>query len=401
MDGARLLFHRHTPWQSAIRCSTNILANRFREAGASVAYMQGIVHGGNVLWRRGQWQSWKEGPRRVDGTLVFTPFALSPYSRVWPLSSAAAARRSYRSCVPSIESTLDRYGFGQPDVIWTANPGSGVLKHMFPAARLLFQVVDYYPAFAGPAIADIERYDYRAADHVFVIGEALREHVLSYGIPESRLTVLGQGVDHARFSRPAERPPEYRCMEGPIAVWVGVLSKGDPGLFEAVAQKLGQRGGYLVLIGPGAEWADALAARHPHVVAPGPRKPAQVPAYLRHADVGLMLYDRRRPEVYVGQNPLKLYEYAAAGLAIVSTPHEEYRYLDTPAAVVDSEQSAAQALDDALSQLDRRRRQSLEFARAYSWDRVFDRARRVVATGLSAATKRRPLAGQHADFVSQ
>ncbi len=401
MRGARLLFHRHTPWQSAIRCSTNILASRFREAGANVAYMQGIVHGGNVLWRRGQWQSWKEGPRQSDGTLVFTPFALSPYSKVWPLSSAAAARRSYRSCVPSIASTLDRCGFGAPDVIWTANPGSGVLKRMFPAAKLVFQVVDYYPAFAGPAIDEIERYDYRAADHVLVIGEALKRHVLSYGIPESRVTVLGQGVDHARFSRSTGRPPEYRGMQGPIAVWVGVLSKGDPGLFDAVARRLGSSGGHLVLIGPGAEWADALAARCPHVVTLGPRRPDEVPAYLEHADVGLMLYDRERPEVYVGQNPLKLYEYAAAGLAIVSTPHDEYRYLDVPAVVVDSEQSAAAAIDEALAELDGLRRRSREFASAYSWDRVFDRARRAVVAELITTAPCRRRAGRNADSVSQ
>lgn len=374
----RILFHRHTPWQSEIRCSTNILANRFQRDGYRIAYMQGIVHGGNVVARRGQWRSWQAGPRQVGGALVFTPFALLPYSRVWPLSTQASAYRSFRSCVPSIRYTLERAGFATPDVIWTANPGSGVLKELFPDARVIFQVVDYYPAFAGNEIHDIEREDYRRADHIAVIGEALKRHVMDCGVDESRISVLGQGVDHERFQAAIERPADMGPHGAPVAVWVGVLSKGDAALFEAAAEALALQGGRLLLIGPSTPWAEALAAANDNVLLLGSRSPADVSSYLAHSDIGLMLYDRTRADIYKGQNPLKLYEYAAAGLGILSTPHEEYRYLDVPADVVSTPDEVRRGVTRILADAEGYRSRSLSFAANRSWDAVFNVARRAV-----------------------
>lgn len=385
MHGSRILFHRHTPWQSAIRCSTNILATMFQAAGSRVAYMQGIVHGGNVLLRRGQWQSWQSGPRVEDGALVFTPFALVPYSKVWPLSTRVAAYESFRSCVPSIRSILDKRGFGVPDIVWTANPGSGVLKDLFPESRLVFQVVDYYPAFAGAEIHEIERNDYRRADHVFVIGEALRQHVLDRGVDASKVTVLGQGVFRERFSRTDARPVEFASLEGPIALWIGVLAKGDPELFEAAAEAMAERGGSLALIGPAAPWADALAERLDNVLLLGPRTPEEASPYLTHADLGLMLYDRGRSNVYIGQNPLKLYEYAAAGLAILSTPHDEYRYIDAPAAIVTTPRDVHRAVADLMSELPRNRERSLAFVEGRDWRDVYARAQNALEPLLTGS----------------
>jgi glycosyltransferase involved in cell wall biosynthesis len=382
---AKILFHRHTPWQSEIRCSTNILAKLFQRHGHRIAYMQGIVHPGNVATRRGQWRSWREGPRIVDGTLVFTPFSLVPYSRFWPLSTRTAAHRSFRSCQPSIATVLDEAGFGEPDVIWTANPGSGVLKDLFPSARLVFQVVDYYPAFSGPAITKIERDDYRRADRIFVIGDALRRYVVEEcGADPARVSVLGQGVALERFAKDLSCPAELRNLRGPIGIWVGVLAKGDPELFETAARALAVRGGTLVLIGPEAPWAAQLSERIPNVLLLGARSPEEVAGFLVHSHIGLMLYDRQRADVYRGQNPLKLYEYCGAGLGIVSTPHEEYRYQSVPAEIVNETGDVAAAIDRVLATLQDRRRSALEFASVRSWEGVFDKARGDVEKLLAA-----------------
>ena len=49
-----------------------------------------------------------------------------------------------------------------------------------------------------------------------------------------------------------------------------------------------------------------------------------------------MLYDQTKKEIYNGQHPLKLYEYAAAGLQILSTKHDEYKFLKPPCYIIEN-----------------------------------------------------------------
>ncbi len=155
---------------------------------------------------------------------------------------------------------------------------------------------------------------------------------------------------------------------------MGLLEKGDAELFEAVSKSLRQVGGSLVLVGPEADWARDLEKRFENIYILGSRHPDLIPAYLAHADLGLMLYDRNRQNVYKGQNPLKLYEYAAAGLPILSTPHDEYRWLDPPVITVESPEDIPAAMDVAIRERSDLRRAAHEFADRYSWRSCFLRA---------------------------
>jgi glycosyltransferase involved in cell wall biosynthesis len=371
-----ILFHRHTAWQSAIRCSTNIYASLFMQSGFNIAYMQGIVHSGHVLTHRGQWRSWAEGPRRERDGWVFTPFSIVPYARRWPFNTAGAAHLSYLSCAPNISTLLRRGGMGAPDLIWSANPGSIALRRLFPRARFVFQVVDYYPAFSGDAVKPIERADYRGADHVFVIGHALRRYLIDeHGVEPAKITVLGQGVFAEEYQKDWPVPPELETLPRPIGIWVGVLDKCDPDLFGAAAVALRERGGTLVLIGPRADWAEQLAGRSNNVRVLGPRSPDQVPAFLARSDLALMLYDQRRQGKYRGQNPLKLYEFAAAGLPIVSTPHDEYEFLNPPVIVVATPNQVAVAVESALHGRENLKHRAREFTAIHGWAQAFERAR--------------------------
>lgn len=377
---AGILFHRHTPWQSHVRCSTNIYAQLFMEDGYDVAYMQGLVHMGNVIARRGHWQSWLRGPRRDRGSWVFTPLSMVPYARSWPFNTTTAAHLSYRTCVPGIRAQLRRGGMQSPDVIWSVNPGSVALRSAFPTARFVFQVVDYYPAFSGASIRNIERVDYQRADHVFVIGETLKRYIVDeHRIGPEKITVLGQGVFTGQYRHDLPVPDDIADLPRPRATWIGVLEKGDPQLFRAAAQALRLVGGSMILIGPPARWASDLAAELDNVRVLGPRMPEQVPAYLMHSDIGLMLYDQRRQEIYKGQNPLKLYELAAAGLPTLSTPHDEYAYIEPPVIVVNDEQGVTAGVVRAIHERKALASRALDFAAQHSWESAYRRARQKIS----------------------
>ena len=360
------LFHRPTPWDSDIRCSTKVLARLTAEAGCTVTYLEAPYDPINLL--RGRPRT--EGQRHDDGIRILTPRTPVPVRDVWPLSGKRAAGLRYALARPSIAEAVAAGGRGRPDVVWTTVPGSGrALRRLFPRARLVFHVVDYYPAFRGDAVQALEREDYAVADDIMTIGHGLSNYLIeTLGVPSGKITVMGQGVDVALYRGVSGRPEDIRDLPRPLAVWVGVLAKGDPDLFRAAADAARQAGGSIVLIGPRAGWADALERDFPHVVrCLGSRPPEAIPAYLVAADAGLMLYARDRETVYRGQNPLKLYEYAAAGLSIVSTPHDEYAHLDPPVVLVSSPDEARAATLRVLTEGKSPSAASLDFARRHDW----------------------------------
>lgn len=365
---AHVLFHRPTVWASDIQCSTKVLAKLTAARGHQVTYLQAPLDPAHLLrGRKGYFDTWRQSPHTENGVKVITPLSLVPVRDLWPLSTLLAARFRYRFALPPLQLAV---GLPQPDLIWTTVPGSAFeMRRSFPASRIVFHVVDFYPAFRGRAVRALEQDDYSMADAVLTISQTLRDYVVKdLGISGDKVAVLGQGVEVERFHSPPPSPKFIADLPRPRAVWSGLLSKGDPELFCALACELRRLGGSLVLIGPPAGWAEELATRLPdtvHLV--GSVTPSELPSWIAGCDVGVMLYDRSRPAVYRGQNPLKLYEYAASGLPVLSTPHEEYAHLSPPVLVISGERDIPAALERALRDAAILRCESIEFARKHSW----------------------------------
>ncbi|WP_309127665.1 glycosyltransferase [Microbacterium sp.] len=137
------------------------------------------------------------------------------------------------------------------------------------------------------------------------------------------ITLVRNGVDTARYLRPAPRPADAPAE--PYALYLGTLHRDriDVQLCVATAQALRGRG-TLVFVGPEAWTArDSARVRQAGAVVLGPRARDEVPGYLQHADVLVV------PHVVTSftdsLDPLKLYEYQAVGRPVVSTPVAGFR----------------------------------------------------------------------------
>jgi teichuronic acid biosynthesis glycosyltransferase TuaH len=143
------------------------------------------------------------------------------------------------------------------------------------------------------------------------------------------VTLIRNAVDVARYRRDYPRPEDLPSR--PVALYAGTLHEDrlDLDLVVRTARSLASMGARLVLLGP-----IALQARNferlsgePGVVLLGPRPSAAVPAYLRHADV---LVTPHLVDAFTDSlDPIKLYEYLAAGRPVVSTAVAGFR--DQPA----------------------------------------------------------------------
>jgi glycosyltransferase involved in cell wall biosynthesis len=152
--------------------------------------------------------------------------------------------------------------------------------------------------------ARLERVVLGSADVVFVVSEELARYAARQGA--TRIEVLPNAVDMRRYPAPS-RVREARCVfVGALRPWHGVET-----LVEGW-RLLGREAPSLLVVGDGPE-RSALEGIGAEVTGLVPH--AEVPALLATASIGLAPYAADAPGYF---SPLKLFEYLAAGLAVVA-----------------------------------------------------------------------------------
>ena len=213
----------------------------------------------------------------------------------------------------------------------------------------------------------------RRADAVIVVSERLREMKQALA---RKLTVIPNGVDAERYDPVARRAlPPHPITSGwarPILGHTGTLQpqRTDVDLVIAVARAFPH--GTLALVGPADLDPDSerRLRAEPNVRLTGPVNHADVPRVMSAFDVCIVPH--RVNAFSASQSPLKLYEYLAAGLPIVSTPVSGFRDYPELVHLAEGADRFAAAVRTALGEppelADRRR----AAAAAHTWDARID-----------------------------
>jgi len=217
-----------------------------------------------------------------------------------------------------------RAGLTRP-IVWTFLPTTVGLLGRLGESRVIYHCVDEYSAFAGvprEALRRMEAELVRRADLVLASSETLAE---ARRRVNPRTFFVSHGVDVAHFSRALDpalpRPADVAGLAGPVIGFFGLLAEWiDLELLAAIARR--RPHWTLLLVGKATVDTGALRAL-PNVRLLGQKPYAALPAYCRAFDVGLIPF--RIDELTVRANPLKLREYLAAGLPVVSTDLPEVR----------------------------------------------------------------------------
>jgi glycosyltransferase involved in cell wall biosynthesis len=160
----------------------------------------------------------------------------------------------------------------------------------------------------------------RTADLVLASAEDLAERCRRY---RADVVYVPHGVDHAHFARalePGELPADLRDIPGPRIGFFGLIHEWvDLDLIGQLAETLPYS---FVLIGDSNQNLEPLLRRaNVHHLG---RKPYTVlPDYCRGFDAAIVPF--RISELTLSVNPIKLREYAAAGLPIVASNLPEIR----------------------------------------------------------------------------
>lgn len=307
-------------------------------------------------------------------------------------SNARVEELTYRWFGRVVGRASRRLSFRDP-ILWLYRPAFLPGLSSVPHAKLVFDLVDDLAAYTDdPAMQSrVERQVTelaRRSDLLVVTAKTLLER---YGPLAASAVQVPNGFDGDLFAPGREREPLpfLESLPRPIIGFIGTLfSFLDFELLEAVARANPDK--TMVLVGPVEENAvDALTAliRAPNVHHLGRQPQSTMPGYIAQFDVCLNPF--RKSRVSDSVNPLKVYEYLAAGKPVVSTPMEALRQEEAGRVVAfaDGSEAFSKTISSVLvtdddSQAEERRR----VAAAYTWDRLFERVEEACEAALAVST---------------
>lgn len=255
------------------------------------------------------------GEALLQPTRVLQPRVL-PWHHVRPVRAFNS-----RSLVRMIRREMEACGIRESPLLVTGSPPSvSVFGQLGEYGRAYLCMDDFLhlPNVSHRMIAPLERELLDSVDLVVATAQSL---VTSKRPRSGQAFHLPQGVNFEHFSSPRPVPADLVALPRPLIGFAGgVLSPPvDLTLIRRLAEAYS--GGSIVLVGP--VQADLAPVALPNVHVLGRRPYAELPAYTQSFDVGLIPYTLN--DYTVAVDPLKLLEYLASGIPVVSTDLPEVR----------------------------------------------------------------------------
>jgi len=302
-----------TPWERPQQ-----IASRLARDGHTILYLQGplyldalsrIINGGNLFLRK-----------KITSQLSAVNMFLPPFRGKLKFVSDGLQ-------VPIFKLYLSFLRF-KPDVaIFYGIEYIPLLRALRSVGtKILYDCVDEVSSFSNVTdVAKVLREEKDLAINssiVVVTSQALRQKLSKLN---SNCFYLPNGADVPHFleaTRASEKIPEIEHLKHPIIGYIGAIDNAptprarwfDVDLVCKLAELHPE---YSVLIvGPVGHGLEKFR-RHPNITSVGFKKYEVVPKYLAYMDVCLIPFKINKLTLAV--NPIKLYEYLAAGKPVVST----------------------------------------------------------------------------------
>jgi glycosyltransferase involved in cell wall biosynthesis len=361
------------PWSGPTRFSKHHLASYLARHGARVLYIEAPLSPLGLRRGRAFFKELRESqrpPRQVaDRLWVSRPFAPVPYhATTWLTSRRAANRLGQRLLAPAIRRDLSRLGFDhQRPILIAGLPHAVDVLPFVPHEVLIYHCADDYAHVRGfpSTLPELEADLCQQADLVITTSETLCQTRRRFN-PNTHWIPNGADVEHfcARVSPAAE----LLGLPHPVIGFVGGLSKWvDVRLLEHLARA--KPDWTFVLIGPVG--TDVAPIRHlPNVQLLGARPYAALPTYLAGMDVALIPF--KQDPVTHHADPIKAYEYLAAGVPVVATALPALLRLKPVLRLADTPESFLSQIAAALLEgREARRPERQAEAARHAWDDRF------------------------------
>ena len=318
-------------------------------------------------------KSFTEPMREVEPNIfVMNPLAIPAYG------SKAMVAFNQKFLVRQVKSAMKK--LAMKNVInMVFNPAAGMIAGRLGETEQIYYCVDEYTAFTGVSsgLKEIEEDLFRKSDFVVVSAETLLESKKKYN---ENTFLIRHGVDFKHFRKSLDAatniPDEIKDLPRPIIGFHGLLADWvDFELIKKIAEHF--KKGSVVLIGKitfDAEKKIRILDNIPNIHFLGRKPYEELPAYCKGFDVALNPFVMN--ELTRNVNPLKVREYLAAGLPVVSTDIPEVRVLED--CLVGTNHDDFIARIEMILQNPKPRERVSDAIRHESWDAKVDELRAIM-----------------------
>lgn len=268
---------------------------------------------------------------------------------VVPLPSSKIAKQVNRKLlVQQVRRALRKVGDG-PVQFWSFTPDVGYLLGQFNEEKVIYYCVDDHAQFTGYNVQQVLREEQELCQHADLVVTTSMALQNAKACFNANTVLIPHGVDYEHFSRALTKdlviPADIAKIPRPRLGFFGLIRDWvDLELIAEVARRRPEW--HFVLVGDST--IDLEVYRHQanlHFL--GRRPYESLPAYCKAFDVGLIPF--KINELTLAVNPIKLREYLAAGLPVVSTPLPEVAIYEPWVKVAADAKAWSSAIEQTLS----------------------------------------------------
>lgn len=214
----------------------------------------------------------------------------------------------------------NKLGFEQP-ILWSFLPNTVSVFGKLGEKLAIYYITDDFTKFTGHPSESIARMEEELLDRADLLIASSR-HLAEIKGRGKPIHFIGHGVDHRHFSRALEMtkndwPEDVKNLKRPVIGFYGEINDWlDLEMLRRATELMPEWS--LVLVGRVAVEVGDISRLTDlkNVYLPGQKKFRELPAYCAAFDAGLI--PMKLNELTACVNPLKLREYLAAGLPVVS-----------------------------------------------------------------------------------
>ncbi|MDA3895779.1 MAG: glycosyltransferase [Desulfobacteraceae bacterium] len=367
------------PYWSALQVGSQHLARQFARNGWHVHYFSApisLLHlpklfNSEVIKRL---KSSVHYPTIHEHGMIqsYVPFSLIAPDGRFLLRNKVVTHHWFKTMVPSFNHLQHKMGIGQTTILYIDNLSYHFLLDQLKYQKSIFRVMDMHDHFSGweGKAFGLAQKIARQADVTVYSANGLKSYADTLGA--RRISFMPNGVDFDFFQveQPAgQKHPMLQNIPGPIFLYTGMIdSRFDVRLIRSVAKTLPNVS--FVFTGP-FDIVGALNDMPANVYFTGPVPHDQLPWLMKSVKAGLIPFDvKNQRDLIQGIRPLKLFEYMASGLPVISARWPEIEKINSPAWLYDNETEFVAFVHKAIHN-EYEPMSHLNFARQHDWNQSF------------------------------
>ncbi len=334
MTAKQIIIASTHPFMADMRFGTSYLAEALCELGWDILYIEQPTSPLHLVHSRARDRAWRKAAgalrtfsgnaqtyRFGDGNLTLLQTIVPwPHINVPLLRGEHILNVWWKYTFPRLSGVFTRSRLVHPQAFLTDSPYFYSLAQNL-RLPVIYRYADRIQYFSEvtPALLAKQQVALRSSDIVLYTSKAMQAD-----LQERTKTThyLPNGVNTALYGKSCKEPSELIEIPKPRIIYSGTLGPWlDVSAIRAAALALPNM--QFVLLGQSStEHPSLTGISNVHFLGTVPHY--RVPEFLQHSQVGIIPFDIiNQPDLVRAINPLKLYEYCASGLPVVSYISEE------------------------------------------------------------------------------